>query len=289
MPGLYSARFGYYPRFLHEEFGISIPQPFIRQRYRVVNSPEHPEHTHKTLQRFSNIEAEYVRILNWILDRIWFNIPTAAQNIDEQFVLYNLAQNHIVKGPARSMIFPKVAEGYATRIRTTLGLGVLLYQIGYPVALGYSLGALREAKERAFGSRFPTEFTAPNWVRLTGAVVTYDKHVNCGMHLGLLQNVLVRRLRQYVAHYPECQVFQIVRHCPYGALNPIVPPPISFHTIAMDFIVDLPVAGRLKFYWLWRAHLRKRLPRTPEPSAWSVKESWSSVDVLTMMLIHFQF
>ena len=36
-------------------------------------------------------------------------------------MLNNLAQNYIIKGPACSIISPKDAEGYAIRIRTTLG------------------------------------------------------------------------------------------------------------------------------------------------------------------------
>lgn len=52
---------------------------------------------------------------------------------------------------------------------------------------------------------------------------------------------LAKRLRNYIAHCPECQVFQTTRHSPYGSLNPIVTPSIPFHTLAMDFVVELPV------------------------------------------------
>ena len=51
---------------------------------------------------------------------------------------------------------------------------------------------------------------------------------------------LSRRLRSYIMHCPDCQVFQTARHSPYGSLNPIVTPAIPFHTLAMDFVVELP-------------------------------------------------
>ena len=112
MPGLYSARFGYRP---------SIDQDtWIKNQHKAIACEA--EYTHKSLQRLSNVKAECVRILNWILVKIIFNTPTAARDIDEQFVLNNLAQKYMIKGPTRSIFSPKNSKGYATRIGTTLGI-----------------------------------------------------------------------------------------------------------------------------------------------------------------------
>ena len=52
---------------------------------------------------------------------------------------------------------------------------------------------------------------------------------------------LAKRLRTYISHCPECQLNQTKRHLAYGELSPVVTPAIPFHTIAMDWIVALPV------------------------------------------------
>ena len=77
-------------------------------------------HSHKTLQRFNNVHAQYVRTLNWILVKIRFDAPKAAENVDEQFVLTNLAHIYIIEGPAGSILSADNAEYYATRTGTTL-------------------------------------------------------------------------------------------------------------------------------------------------------------------------
>ena len=53
---------------------------------------------------------------------------------------------------------------------------------------------------------------------------------------------LSRYLRDYLKHCPECQIFQTRRHAPYGSLQPILTPPIPFHTITMNFILALPTS-----------------------------------------------
>ena len=47
-------------------------------------------------------------------------------------------------------------------------------------------------------------------------------------------------LRIYLAYYPDYRLYQIARYAPYSSLNPIVTPAIPFHTLTMDFIVELP-------------------------------------------------
>ena len=51
---------------------------------------------------------------------------------------------------------------------------------------------------------------------------------------------LSRHLRKYLKHCPACQINQTRRHKPYGKLQPILSPPISFHTITLDFVLALP-------------------------------------------------
>jgi hypothetical protein len=53
---------------------------------------------------------------------------------------------------------------------------------------------------------------------------------------------LGKHVRQFIAHCPECKIFQQRRHAPYGSLQPIASPPAPFHTITIDFILGLPVS-----------------------------------------------
>ena len=54
---------------------------------------------------------------------------------------------------------------------------------------------------------------------------------------------LQKRLRQYIEHCPICALNQTKRHKPYGSLLPIDRPGIPFHTIAMDFVIALPLTS----------------------------------------------
>ena len=53
---------------------------------------------------------------------------------------------------------------------------------------------------------------------------------------------LSKLLREYLHHCPSCQVFQTRRHLPYGSMEIINSPPVPFHTLAMDFILGLPLS-----------------------------------------------
>lgn len=53
---------------------------------------------------------------------------------------------------------------------------------------------------------------------------------------------LSRHLRAYLKHCPQCQVYQTRRHAPYGSMQPILTPPVPFHTITIDFILALPTS-----------------------------------------------
>jgi hypothetical protein len=77
--------------------------------------------------------------------------------------------------------------------------------------------------------------------------MAHDQHYHAGFHrayssivAGLYIRNLSRRLKQYITHCPKCLNYQTARHAPYGALQPIVGPPIPFHTVTADFILGLP-------------------------------------------------
>ena len=58
---------------------------------------------------------------------------------------------------------------------------------------------------------------------------------------------LSRRLRDYLKHYPDCQIYQTKRYFLYRSLNPITTLFIPFHTIVIDFVPRLPESGPEKF------------------------------------------
>jgi hypothetical protein len=49
-------------------------------------------------------------------------------------------------------------------------------------------------------------------------------------------------LRHYIGTCPQCKVMQVPRHRPYGSLQPMLAPPVPYHTITLDFILGLPKA-----------------------------------------------
>ncbi|KAJ5752832.1 hypothetical protein N7520_008426 [Penicillium odoratum] len=50
-------------------------------------------------------------------------------------------------------------------------------------------------------------------------------------------------LKQYITHCPVCIENKTRRHKPYGSLQPILSPPIPFHTLTMDWVVGLPTTA----------------------------------------------
>ena len=67
---------------------------------------------------------------------------------------------------------------------------------------------------------------------------TYDRLVS-----SVYIRQLTKRLSAYIEHCPQCQLNQTKRHSPYGSLQPIITSAIPFHTIAIDFILALPVTS----------------------------------------------
>ena len=79
--------------------------------------------------------------------------------------------------------------------------------------------------------------------------LAHDRQYHGGFHRSYERIVasiylrhLAKNLRAYIEHCPECQLNQTKRHAPYGSMVPIDKPAIPFHTVAMDFIVALPVS-----------------------------------------------
>ena len=51
---------------------------------------------------------------------------------------------------------------------------------------------------------------------------------------------LTKKLRDYLRHCPQCQLYQTPRHLPHGSLQPILTPPTPYHTLTIDFILAIP-------------------------------------------------
>ena len=91
------------------------------------------------------------------------------------------------------------------------------------------------------------------------------------INLSWIVKGLAKKLREFLMHCPSYQVFQTRRHQPYSAskigdaekasekkiqeaetismaniqtaLQPIESPPVPFHTLTLDFVLDIPVSG----------------------------------------------
>jgi transposase InsO family protein len=57
---------------------------------------------------------------------------------------------------------------------------------------------------------------------------------------GLTMRRMRHQLEAYIRGCPQCATHQTRRHKPYGDLQPILSPPIPFHTVSIDFILALP-------------------------------------------------
>ena len=58
---------------------------------------------------------------------------------------------------------------------------------------------------------------------------------------------MAKHFREYIKHCPDCQLMRTPRHPIHGSLQPILFPPRPFHTIAIDFILALPVSEGKEF------------------------------------------
>ena len=93
---------------------------------------------------------------------------------------------------------------------------------------------------------------------------------------------LSRRLRNYIMHCPDCQVFQTARHSPYGSLNPIVTPAIPFHTLAMDFVVELPEIDGHDVLLTMTDKFTKKVLLVSGRNTWNAAD-WANVVIVALL------
>lgn len=53
---------------------------------------------------------------------------------------------------------------------------------------------------------------------------------------------LYKEVNRVVRNCPSCRENQIMRHKPWGLAQPVLSPPIPFHTVSMDFVTGLPLS-----------------------------------------------
>ena len=80
-------------------------------------------------------------------------------------------------------------------------------------------------------------------------------------------------LRSYISHCPVCLQNNTRRHKPFGCLQPIVPLPVPFHTVTMDFIVSLPESDGFNQLLVLVDKFTKRIGLIPGRDNWST-EQW---------------
>ncbi|TAQ83100.1 hypothetical protein B7494_g8576 [Chlorociboria aeruginascens] len=63
------------------------------------------------------------------------------------------------------------------------------------------------------------------------------------IHRSFFIRGIARHLKDFLKYCPQCEVYQTKRHAPFGSLQPIISPPVPFHTITIDFILALPLSS----------------------------------------------
>ena len=119
--------------------------------------------------------------------------------------------------------------------------------------------------------------------------MAHDKNFHAGFHTtyariapSIFIKGLTKHLEKYIKHCPECQLNQTLRHPTYGELNPIVSPPVPFHTITMDFIVALPYCdGKNELLTLTCKFTKKKL-LVPGFDEWTAAE-WANVFIVAVI------
>ena len=113
--------------------------------------------------------------------------------------------------------------------------------------------------------------------------MAHDNHHHSGFHRAcrritetIYMRHLSRRLRLYIASCLACQKNQTVRHRPYGQLIPIHTPMDPFHTIAMDFVLALPLIQDRDTLLTVTDKFTKRLLLLPGKNTYSAKD-WALV------------
>jgi hypothetical protein len=100
-----------------------------------------------------------------------------------------------------------------------------------------------------------------------GFARTYERLAGLAIYKGS------RLLKQYIAACPQCNQNSTKRHRPYGSLQPIIPPPIPFHTITIDIVMALPNSKDGKDQALTSTDkFTKRVGIIPGKATWSAEE-----------------
>ena len=95
---------------------------------------------------------------------------------------------------------------------------------------------------------------------------------------------LASSLKKWLQHCPKCQLHQTRRHLPYGDLQPIITPPIPFHTITLDFVLALPISiDGYECLLTITCKFSKRIALIPGKSTWSAEE-WAAVVLLRLQI-----
>lgn len=110
-----------------------------------------------------------------------------------------------------------------------------------------------------------------------GFMRTYDRLIH-----SVYIRRMVKRLKTYIAHCPECQLNQTKRHPTYGELSPITSPAIPFHTIAMDFIVALPLSRGHNVLLTITCKFIKKILLLPGHDTWGAVE-WANAVIVALV------
>ena len=95
---------------------------------------------------------------------------------------------------------------------------------------------------------------------------------------------LASSLKKWIQHCPECQLHRTRRHLPYGDLQPIITPPIPFHTITLDFVLALPVSiDGYECLLTIMCKFSKRIALISGKSTWSAEE-WAVALLLRLQI-----
>ena len=104
-------------------------------------------------------------------------------------------------------------------------------------------------------------------------------------HLHGITFYRTRRItKKYIDHCPECLKNSTRRHRPYGSLQPILTPPIPFHTITIDFVMAIPISSPEGYNILMTVSdkFTKRIGFIPGKDTWTA-EQWGAA-LLRMFL-----
>ncbi|CEN62173.1 hypothetical protein ASPCAL08811 [Aspergillus calidoustus] len=90
------------------------------------------------------------------------------------------------------------------------------------------------------------------------------------------------KVKVYIDHCNECQNKRTRRHAPYGSLQPVIAPNISFHTITIDLILGLPDTGEYNAIMSVTCKSTKRLTAIPG------RLNWTSAQWAEALLVRLQ-